>query len=146
VWHPCSQMIPRWMPGPSRLHFVLSLGLCATAGVRADETAAAPGGRWWADPVQRALSASGTNQAAIFKALITVAASHRESMAFLVENMPSRDLRSLSASYLLENVALAEEVFARTPWRDHVPRELFLNDILPYASVNESRDDWRKLL
>ena len=134
------------MPGPSRLSFILSLILCAAGGARANEAAGPPGGRWWADPVQRALSASGTNQSAIVSALVTVPASQREAMAFLVENMPARDLQSLSAAYLLENVALAEEVFARAPWRDRVPREIFLNDILPYASVNESRDDWRKLL
>ena len=31
-----------------------------------------------------------------------------------------------------------------TPWAAKVPKELFFEDVLPYASVNERRDDWRK--
>ncbi len=67
-------------------------------------------------------------------------------MRFLVENMPTRDLQALSADYLLENVAVAYEAFGKAPWRDRVPKEIFFNDVLPYASVDESRDAWRKRL
>ena len=32
------------------------------------------------------------------------------------------------------------------PWTSKIPDEIFLNDVLPYASVTESRDNWRKRL
>ncbi|MCX6913529.1 MAG: transglutaminase-like domain-containing protein, partial [Verrucomicrobia bacterium] len=32
------------------------------------------------------------------------------------------------------------------PWAKSIPAELFLNEILPYASVTEQRDNWRKRL
>ena len=60
--------------------------------------------------------------------------------------MPDQDLRELPANLLVENIVLADEAFAKAPWRARVPREIFLNDVLPYASVNERRDDWRRLL
>jgi hypothetical protein len=32
---------------------------------------------------------------------------------------------------------------AEVPWGKDIPEDIFLNDILPYASVNEHRDNWR---
>ncbi|MEY2408220.1 MAG: hypothetical protein QOF48_890 [Verrucomicrobiota bacterium] len=96
--------------------------------------------------VQRALVEAGTNRSEIVKALRDVAPADREAMQFLVEQMPERDLRTLSARYLLNNVSLAADAFGKAPWRDRVPTAIFLNDILPYASVNESRDEWRRRL
>jgi pimeloyl-ACP methyl ester carboxylesterase len=72
--------------------------------------------------------------------------AQREGLQFLVEQMPARDLTTLSAAYLKENLSLAFEAFNKAPWRDRVPKEIFFNDILPYASVNESRDAWRRKL
>jgi hypothetical protein len=60
--------------------------------------------------------------------------------------MPERDLQGLPPSLVVENVVLAEEAMAHAPWRDRIPRDLFLNDVLPYACVNERRDDWRRML
>jgi hypothetical protein len=65
-------------------------------------------------------------------------------MLFLVANMPERDLQSLSAEFLRENVALAYRAWNEAPWKDRVAKELFLGEVLPYASVNEHRDNWRK--
>ena len=30
------------------------------------------------------------------------------------------------------------------PWAKHIPDQIFLNYVLPYASLNERRDEWRK--
>ena len=61
-------------------------------------------------------------------------------MAFLVENMPAEDLKSLSATFLLENLNLAYDTWEKSPWHASVAKELFLNDVLPYACLNEPRD------
>ena len=65
-------------------------------------------------------------------------------MAFLIENMPDGDLTSLKAEFLLTNVKLAYEARKEMPWGKDIPEELFLNDVLPYANVDEKRDAWRQ--
>ena len=64
-------------------------------------------------------------------------------MEFLICNMPDRDLRSLSADYLLQNTRLAYLAWQTEPFEKQVPTNIFLNNVLPYASINERRDNWR---
>ncbi len=108
--------------------------------------AARADGHWWSDAAEKALGSSGRNRAEIVSALEHVPDAQRGAMQFLVENMPEPDLQSLSAKFLLENTALATEAYEKSPWRDQVSQEMFYNEILPYSSVNERRDDWRALL
>jgi Transglutaminase-like superfamily len=60
--------------------------------------------------------------------------------------MPLSDLQTLSAKYLLENVAIAYEAYDNAPWKGSISKDMFLNDILPYSCLNEQRDDSRKIL
>lgn len=69
---------------------------------------------------------------------------HRAAMKFLLDNMPERDRTSLTREYLLENVALAYEARKSSAWAAAIPEDVFFNDVLPYVSVNERRDNWRK--
>ncbi len=62
---------------------------------------------------------------------------------FLVENMPPSDKENLSAQFLSENLDLALKARTIFPWARKVPEEIFLNDILPYAVLDEPRDPWR---
>ncbi len=96
------------------------------------------------ESLERALREAGANRTEIARALHEAPERQRGAMRFLVENMPAPDLQTLKAAYLLENAALAHEAFDAAPWRDLIPLPIFLNDILPYASVDESRDHWRR--
>lgn len=62
---------------------------------------------------------------------------------FLVENMPEKDRAELSAGFLTENLDLAFRARTEFPWAREVPEEIFLNDVLPYAVFDETRDPWR---
>ncbi len=62
---------------------------------------------------------------------------------FLVENLPSKDRATLSAEFLIENLDLAFRARAEFPWAAAVPEDLFLNDVLPYAVLDETRESWR---
>jgi hypothetical protein len=104
-------------------------------------TAAEP---WWSDDVEQALARAKDNRKELEKALTDVPKAQRKGMAFLVENMPDGDLASLKAEFLLTNVDLAYKARKDVPWGKDVPEELFLNDVLPYANVDEKRDAWRK--
>lgn len=101
----------------------------------ADDTSAA---------LKAQLEKSGENKSELQSALDRIPADQREGLIFLIENMPERDLKSLKADYLLENCAYAYKAMNNAPWKEKIPKEIFFNDILPYASINEKRDDWRK--
>ena len=101
---------------------------------------------WCSDATDLSLSKSGANRVELLKALREVPIGQREGIQFLVENMPLEDLQSIKAVFLLENLAMTYTVMQEVPWAKSIPLDIFLNDVLPYASVNESRDDWRKRL
>ncbi|MCP4498013.1 MAG: transglutaminase domain-containing protein, partial [Phycisphaeraceae bacterium] len=90
-----------------------------------------------------ALALAGANRAEIARAVAETPESHRADMIWLVGRMPEADLRAFTATQLLENLRLSVEAMEAAPWRDQVPREVFLDAVLPYAVVNERRDDWR---
>lgn len=99
-----------------------------------------------ADPpeVGPALARAGGNRPELEKALAAVPADQRPGLAFLIAHMPAADLTSLSADFLLANTQLAYRARAEFPWGKVVPEAVFLNDVLPYANVDEKRDAWRQ--
>ncbi len=97
----------------------------------------------WPAPVAQALERAGGNRAEILAALQNVPRAQQEGMDFLVANMPDDDLRTLSSGFLLRDVALAYEGWKKSPWKAQIPQELFLNDVLPYACLSETREDVR---
>ncbi|MDC0935955.1 transglutaminase domain-containing protein [Pirellulales bacterium] len=94
--------------------------------------------------VESALARSGDNALQIRKALDEVPEDQQEGMRFLVAHMPERDLTSLSADFLLKHVKFAYLAWNEAAWKDRLPKDVFLNDVLPYAVINERRDDWRE--
>jgi hypothetical protein len=67
----------------------------------------------------------------------------RRAAYFLVDNMPAADRASLDTDFLMENLRLALEARERFPWAKSPPERIFVNDVLPYASLDEPRDPWR---
>ncbi len=113
-----------------RIIFTVALLLLATAG-QAD------------DQLQSSLERAKENRGELELGLRKVPKAQREGMEFLIRYMPERDLTTLRADFLLQNVKLAYEAWHTSPWYDQIPRDIFLNDILPYASISETREDWR---
>ena len=121
------------------LFFFCMSGISQTTKANATE-------KWWSDATELSLSKSGDNRIELLNALRQVPVGQREGMQFLVENMPLQDLQSIKTVFLLDNLAMTYTVMQEVPWAKRVPVDIFLNDVLPYASLNESRDDWRKRL
>ncbi len=96
------------------------------------------------DGVEKQLAKAKGNRAELEKALAGVPKAERAGMEFLVANMPEADLVSLKADFLIENHILAYKARKQFPWAKEVPEEIFLNNVLPYANVDEKRDPWRK--
>jgi len=116
--------------------------MLSVAPLRAEAAATA----WWPAATEAALAAAGDNRAELTRALAEVPAGQRDSMQFLIDHMPPVDLASLKAEFLLGHVAQAHEAMAQAPWASLVPKDIFLNDVLPYASLNETRDQGRPKL
>ncbi len=100
---------------------------------------------WPRDIVER-LPLAKDNRPEIDKAWAGAPEAQRPGMKFLLVNMPERDLRTLKADFLLQNSELAHKARKEFPWAKAVPDDIFLNNVLPYANVDESRDPWRKEL
>lgn len=93
--------------------------------------------------VDESLKKAGKNAEQLRQALDAVTTRQRAGLEFLIAHMPQVDLESLSAEFLVSNVREAYETLDAAPWRDSIPQDIFFNNVLPYASINERRDNWR---
>src|SRR5262245_30395249 len=98
----------------------------------------------WPAAVDAALAKAKDNRPELEKALRDTPPDQRPGMEFLIANMPDTDLATLRADFLLTNTKLAYQARAEFPWGKDVPEKVFLNDVLPYANVDEKRDAWRQ--
>ena len=65
-------------------------------------------------------------------------------MAYLIVWMPQGDRDTMNLDLLKENVAYACRVRSEFSWTKALPDSIFLNEVLPYAVVDETRDSWRQ--
>ena len=87
---------------------------------------------------------AGDNRSELAGAIEAVNKDQRAAAAFLIVNMPKPDLTSLGTDFLAENIRLASDVRRPDAWKTEVPEDIFLNYVLPYANLNERRDNWRR--
>ena len=93
-----------------------------------------------AEPFRKA----GENSVELRSAISRLDPDRVEGLVFLIQYMPERDLKSLSSDYLVENVNYAFKARDDSEWAKSVPKSIFFNNVLPYANINERRDQWRK--
>lgn len=94
--------------------------------------------------LDKALENAGENRPELEKALKETPAKQKEGTAFLIAYMPVSDLVSMQSTFLLKNVELAYTARERFSWAQNIPDSVFLNDVLPYASMDETREEWRE--
>jgi tetratricopeptide (TPR) repeat protein len=90
-----------------------------------------------------ALDVAGENAGQMIRAINFVPPGERLGLGFLVANMPDKDLQTLDAGFLADQVALAYKAWRDVPLAATVPEEIFLNYVLPYSVVDERRENWR---
>ena len=104
------------------------------------------GGQVMAEWEQR-LEAAGKNSEEISSFIRKASEQHgdlgRRAAVFLVGGMPEVDLKTLESGFLMENLALALKAREEFPWCKELPEAVFFNDVLPYASLDETREPWR---
>ncbi|MGL4518756.1 MAG: transglutaminase domain-containing protein [Phocaeicola sp.] len=81
----------------------------------------------------------------IKKALENVPQSQRAGLEFLVKYMPKGDLDTLSSQFLLTELDWAYKARKTFTWCKELPDSIFFNDVLPYASMDETRESWREM-
>lgn len=57
-----------------------------------------------------------------------------------------KDVDFLSSELLEENIDKALSDWKKYPWNKNVPKDIFLNYLLPYKVLNERPDNWRMVL
>ncbi|HSA00387.1 MAG TPA: sugar-binding protein [Candidatus Paceibacterota bacterium] len=90
-----------------------------------------------------ALNQAGANADEWRSAIDRTPVSQRSALGFLLAHMPARDLATLSADFLLQNLDYAFRVRTEVPCSMVVPETVFLNAVLPYCQIAENRDVWR---
>lgn len=69
---------------------------------------------------------------------------YREGMGFLITYMPEKDLKKLPVEVLKEAVNFGYKAREEFQWCKDLPQDIFFNDVLPYASMDETRELWRE--
>ncbi|KAH3756495.1 transglutaminase domain protein [Pelomyxa schiedti] len=64
---------------------------------------------------------------------------------FLMQNAPARDYYTLIPSYINSTINYALSARYSSDWASEVPWDIFTEWVLPYAVVDEPRDNWRPL-
>src|SRR5580704_3958675 len=90
----------------------------------ASQAHAQEGARWWPAAVEEALVRADKNRPELEKALFGAQADHRKAMIFLIANMPDKDLLSLKADFLLDNVELTYKARKLVPWGAGIPEDI----------------------
>lgn len=94
--------------------------------------------------IREELERAGKNKGNIQKAMDIVPKSQRAGMEWLIKHMPDHDLKIVSSSFLLDNCELAYNVVKKSSWGREIPDSIFFEYVLPFGSLNERRDNWRK--
>ena len=97
---------------------------------------------------EKRLAAAGDNAVEISAFVKAARDKHGEfgerAAVFLVQGMPVVDLKNLKSDFLSENLSLALKAREEFPWVRGLPEKVFFNDVVPYASLDETREPWRR--
>ncbi|MHC5543707.1 transglutaminase-like domain-containing protein, partial [Singulisphaera rosea] len=111
-----------------------------TAVVGVDAPSASP---WWDTKVEASLRRAPARELDWVQVLEKTKPEHRAGMAYLVADLPLQDLETLPPEALAANVALAYQARSEVPWGAGLPEAIFLDAVLPHASVTEPRESMR---
>lgn len=95
-------------------------------------------------PVLRAALAESPRADSLRHLLHKTPRADRGAMAYLLAFMPPGDRDTMSLALLRENVEFACRARREFAWTRALPDSVFLNEVLPYAAVDEVRDGWRR--
>ncbi len=98
---------------------------------------------WWDQQVEASLDRAPAHKKEWVRLLESCPMEHRAGLAYLLKYLPPRDLEKLSPETLAANMALAYRARGEVPWGARLPEEVFLDAVLPHASLTEPRQSMR---
>lgn len=93
--------------------------------------------------IDRALENADSNRGEILEVFKKTENKNREAAAFLISYMPTNDLKTLTSEFILDQINGAAKARKEFKWCKSLPDSIFLNEVLPYFSLDEERDNWR---
>ena len=66
----------------------------------------------------------------------------QRAAAFLAEHHPPRDAE-IDPAILIDTLDRAIAARHKFPWAKDIPEDIYFNDVLPYAVLDETRENWR---
>ena len=99
--------------------------------------------RWWSDAVETSIARGADRRDAWASLLRDAPIGRRDDLAYLLADLPARDLESLGPAALLANVELAARARAEVPWGPTLPEAIYRGAVLPHASLTEPREPMR---
>jgi poly(3-hydroxybutyrate) depolymerase len=103
----------------------------------------AQGTAWWDAQVEASLDRAPARKAQWVGLLESCRAEHRAGLAYLVRDLPRRDLESMAPEALAANLTLAYQARGEVSWGASLPDDVFLDAVLPHISVTEPREPMR---
>jgi poly(3-hydroxybutyrate) depolymerase len=98
---------------------------------------------WWDDKVAASLDRCPERTAEWTRLMKDCPEPQRPGMAYLIADLPLRDLERLPTEVLAKNVALAYQARKEVRWGASLPEATFLDAVLPHVSLTEPRDPMR---
>jgi poly(3-hydroxybutyrate) depolymerase len=102
-----------------------------------------PESTWWDAQVAASLDRAPAQRPGWVHLLESCRPEQRAGLAYLVRDLPRRDLETMPPATLAANVALAYRARGEVPWGAGLPEDVFLDSVLPHASVTEPRESMR---
>ncbi len=99
---------------------------------------------WWDAKLDASLNRAPEKRDAWLKVLRETKPEHREGIAYLIEYLPLVDLNNLPPASLAQNVSLAYQAQSEVAWAKKLPAPIFLDAVLPHASMTEPRNSSRQ--
>ncbi|MDB5348781.1 MAG: polyhydroxyalkanoate depolymerase [Planctomycetota bacterium] len=116
--------------------------LIATVSLLAADNPSGPA-HWWGPDVEASIARKPERRDAWEAMLKGVEPEHQHGVAYLMADLPVRDLEALAPGVLAVNVELADRVRSEVPWGRSLPDAVFRDAVLPHVSVTEPRDSMR---
>jgi hypothetical protein len=92
----------------------------------------------------RTLRLAGRNSGQLEQVLLQVDTRAWGEACFLLANLPYRDLGTVDAELILENIRWAIIARDSLPWGEAIPAPLFRHYVLPHRATQEKLTKWRR--
>lgn len=98
---------------------------------------------WWDAEVDASLDRAPDRKDDWSRWMKGIEGEQQAGAAYLIRFLPIKDLESLPIEALARNLELAYQARSEVAWGEDLPEDIFLDAVLPHASVTEPRDSMR---